>query len=64
MYKVGKLGYGAPYKNVLAKIYKVDGYEAGSSDPAAYEPPASRGPERMTVGASSEMSYEAKHCAK
>ena len=64
MYKVGKLGYGAPYKNVLAKIYKVDGYEAGSSDPAAYEPPASRGPESMTVGASSEMSYEAKHCAK
>ncbi len=42
MYKVGKLGYGAPYKNVLCKVYKVDGYEAGRLRPdglrAAREP--------------------------
>ncbi len=64
MYKVGKLGYGAPYKNVLAKIYKVDGYEAGRSDPTAYAPPASRGPESMTASTPAEMSYEAKHRAE
>lgn len=64
MYKVGKLGYGAPYKNVLCKIYKVDGYEAGDSNPAEYQPPASRGPESMTKGASSPLSYEAKHAGE
>ena len=49
-----------PYKNVLAKIYKVDGYEAGDSDPAAYVAPASRGPESMT-DKHAPLSYEAKH---
>ena len=64
MYKVGKLGYGAPYKNVLCKIYKVDGYDAGDSDPTAYVPRESRGPESMTAGAPQPASYEAKHAGE
>ena len=61
MYKVGVTGYGAPYKNVLCKVYKVDGYEAAQSDPAAYVPRESRGPESMTAGAPQPASYEAIH---
>ena len=64
MYKVGKLGYGAPYKNVLCKIYKVDGYDAGDSNPAEYQPPASRGPESMTKGAPSPLRYVDKHAGE
>ena len=63
MYKVGKLGYGAPYKNVLCKIYKVDGYDAGQSDPSAYVAPESRGPESMTKGEPYELSYEGVRAA-
>ena len=51
MYKVGATGYGAPYKNVLAKIYKVDGYDAAKGAPESYVPRESRGPESMTGGA-------------
>lgn len=39
MYKVGKLGYGAPYKNVLCKITKVTDPDAAMEDPTAYVPP-------------------------
>ena len=59
MYKVGKLGYGAPYKNLLCRVYKVDGYAAGTSDPTAYVAPESRGPESMTHGEPQPCSYEA-----
>ena len=61
MYKVGVTGYGAPYKNVLCKVYKVDGYEAAQANPAEYQPRASRGPESMTAGPSQPASYEAVH---
>ena len=61
MYKVGVTGYGAPYKNVLCKIYKVNGYEAAASDPSQYVPRESRGPESMTNGEPQPMSYERVH---
>ena len=61
MYKVGVTGYGAPYKNVLCKIYKVDGYQAANDDPAQYRPRASRGPESFATGVPFERSYEVIH---
>ena len=61
MYKVGATGYGAPYKNVLAKIYKVDGYDAAKGAPESYVPRESRGPESMTGGAPQPLSYETIH---
>jgi anaerobic selenocysteine-containing dehydrogenase len=64
MYKVGRLGYGAPYKNVLARISRAEGYAAGESDPAAYAPRASRGPESMTGGEPAPTSYESVHAGR
>ena len=63
MYKVGKLGYGAPYKNVLCKISKCNGYDDGQSDPTAYVAPESRGPESMTKGEPQPCSYEGVRAA-
>lgn len=31
-FNVGRLGYGAPYKNVICKIYKVDGLDAANEE--------------------------------
>ena len=38
-YKVGKLGYGAPYKNVLCSISKATGPNDADEDPTGYVPP-------------------------
>lgn len=57
-FKVGKLGFGAPYKNALCKIYKVDGYEAGQSDPRDYVPYEKPSPNSMTKGEPQPYSYE------
>ena len=59
-FKVGKLGYGAPYKNLLCKIYKVDGYEAGQSDPEKYVPREEPSPNSLTKGEPYKWSYEAQ----
>jgi anaerobic selenocysteine-containing dehydrogenase len=60
MYKVGITGYGAPYKNVLCKVYKVDGYDYANEEASAYVPRESRGPESMTTGKPYKYSYEAQ----
>lgn len=37
-YAIGRIGFGAPFKNVLCKIYKVDGLDAlGTLDPDSRE---------------------------
>ena len=37
-YAIGRIGFGAPFKNVLCKIYKVDGLDAlGTLDPDSPE---------------------------
>ena len=56
-FKVGKLGYGAPYKNLLCKIYKVDGYDAGDSDPTQYVPREAPSPNSLAKDPI-EYSYE------
>ena len=62
MYKVGKLGYGAPYKNVLCKIYKVDDPNAAMEDPAGYVPRDDRGPNSWPdAGEKSPYIYENIH---
>jgi anaerobic selenocysteine-containing dehydrogenase len=62
MYKVGKLGYGAPYKGVLCKIYKVDSYDAGQSEPMAYQPREDRSPNSLAdTGKKSPLVYERFH---
>ncbi len=59
-FKVGKLGYGAPYKNLLCRISKADGYEAGDSDPSAYEPLEAPTPDSLATGEPCKYSYEAQ----
>lgn len=44
MYKVGKLGYGAPYKGVLCKISKAISPDIAVEDPRDYVPRGDRGP--------------------
>ena len=64
MYKVGKLGYGAPYKNMLCKVYKADGPDAAVDDPAEYQPPFGddRGPNSFPdAGPKSPYLYENFH---
>ena len=46
---------------MLAKIYKVDGYDAAKGAPESYVPRESRGPESMTGGAPQPLSYETIH---
>ena len=64
MYKVGKLGYGAPYKNVLCKLTKVANPDAAFEDPAEYVPPMGddRGPNSWPdSGTKSQYCYESYH---
>ena len=60
MYKVGITGYGAPYKNVLCKVYKVDSPDFANEEASAYVPREDRGPQSMTTGESQPNSYEAQ----
>jgi anaerobic selenocysteine-containing dehydrogenase len=64
MYKVGKLGYGAPYKNVLCKITKVTDPNAAMENPEDYKPPYpdDRGPNSLPdSGEKSPYLYETFH---
>lgn len=62
MYKVGKLGYGAPYKGVLCKISKVTNPDAAMQDPTEYVPREDRGPNSFPdAGEKSPYLYENVH---
>lgn len=62
MYKVGKLGYGAPYKGVLCKISKVANPDAAVQDPRDYVPGNDRGPNSFPdTGEKSQYLYETVH---
>ena len=64
MYKVGKLGYGAPYKNVLCKLTKVASPDAAFENPNDYVSPMGedRGPNSWPdAGEKSQYCYENYH---
>ncbi len=57
MYKVGKLGYGAPYKGVLCKISKVADPNAAMEDPTVYVPREDRGPNSLDDASDEKSPY-------